>query len=476
VEQALDPATLVHAYDPGDGYDEAFAAPGEPRAHYRGLLDSLAGCDLERLAASVAEDVDAMGMEFRTARGAQAFPIDPLPRILPAQEWERLEQGLVQRTQALDAFLADIHAERRIVREGVVPERAIDALEAREPDARAIAAAGGVRASVAGFDVVRGDDGDLRVLEDNLRTPSGLAYLAGARTTLDLRLPLAPPSERAPLRHRELLASTLRAAAPDTADDPTIILLSDGSGNSAWWEHWRLARALGVPLVAPPQLSQRGGRLYARVGERGRTVPVDVVYRRTDEDHLRGSSGNPTWLGELLIEPLRRGTLGTVNGFGTGLADDKLIHAYVEDMVRFYLGEDPLVCSVVTYDPGEDDVREQVLDRLDEMVVKPRGGSGGEGVVVCPHAKKQDVERARERLIRRPEAYVVQETIALSTHPTVVGDRIEPRHVDLRAFAFHTEDGVQVLAAGLTRVALDAGALVVNSSRNGGGKDTWMLT
>jgi uncharacterized circularly permuted ATP-grasp superfamily protein len=207
----------------------------------------------------------------------------------------------------------------------------------------------------------------------------------------------------------------------------------------------------------------------------GRELEVSVIYRRTDLCSLRGPDGRPTWLGETLLEPLRRGTVGCVNGFGTGVADDKLTHAYVEEMVRFYLGEDPLVRSVRTYDPRNQEQRTAALERVEELVVKPREGFGGDGVIVCKHAEPEDRERARRLLMRRPGRVIAQETVALSTCPTICAGRLAPRHVDLRAFVFWTADGPRALPGGLTRVALDAGALVVNSSQNGGGKDTWVL-
>jgi uncharacterized circularly permuted ATP-grasp superfamily protein len=251
------------------------------------------------------------------------------------------------------------------------------------------------------------------------------------------------------------------------------VVLSDGSANSAWYEHARIARELSIPLVTPADLDSRGGRLTAVVD--GRRLPVDVVYRRTDEDRLMGEGGELTAVGAVLLEPLRAGTLACVNGFGTGVADDKLVHAYVEEMVRFYLHEEPLLPSVQTYDPADPNDRAEVLERIDELVVKPRTGHGGHGVVVGPHARAEDRRRVADAIRERPEDYVAQETIMLSRHPTVIDGRLEARHVDLRPFVFMTPDGGRVLPGGLTRVALDRGALVVNSSQRGGGKDTWVL-
>jgi uncharacterized circularly permuted ATP-grasp superfamily protein len=273
----------------------------------------------------------------------------------------------------------------------------------------------------------------------------------------------------------ELLRDALESAAPEGRDEPSIVVLSDGPSNTAWWEHRFLAQLLDVPLVRPADLVVSNGRLRARTGSDGRISDVDVVYRRTDECRIRDERGRLTWLAEALLEPCRSGKLGCVNAFGTGVGDDKLTHAYTEEMIGFYLGEEPLIRSVQTYDPCDPAVRGEVLDRIDELVVKPRDGHGGAGVIVCPHANDSDRELAARLVRDEPQRVVVQETIALSTHPTIVGDHLEPRHVDLRAFVYCGNAGARVLPGGLSRVALDAGALVVNSSQNGGAKDTWVL-
>ena len=253
-----------------------------------------------------------------------------------------------------------------------------------------------------------------------------------------------------------------------------VVVVSDGKDNSAFYEHAAIARYLSLPLVLTEKLSVRRGRLSAQLpdGEQA----VDVVYRRTDEDRLTDDRGAPTAIGQLLLEPVQRGTLACVNAFGTGVADDKLLHAYVEDMVRFYLGEEPLLRSVPTYDPSQPDVLEMILARIDELVIKPRSGHGGYGVVIGPHARSEDLRAAAAALSAAPERFVAQETIMLSRHPTVTDGRLELRHVDLRPFAISSGDAVHVLPGGLTRVAFERGALVVNSSQNGGSKDTWVLS
>jgi uncharacterized circularly permuted ATP-grasp superfamily protein len=455
-------------------FDEAFEGEGDPRAHYARLIGELEHTDLRELELAVSGDLHSRGVAFHTAKGDSRFRMDPVPRLFTGDEWDDLAAGLAQRVRALNAFLDDAYGERRIVEAGVVPKHVIEGADGFEPSMCDVHVPHAAYAGMAGLDVVRGADGRLMVLEDNVRTPSGVAYMEAARDVLEERLHESvhePKRSIAPIY--DLLGEALRAAAPEGVDEPSLVLLSDGASNSAWFEHETIARALAIPLVGLADLEPRAGRLYARDGPR--LVPVDVVYRRTDDDRLSGDDGQATPLAQALLEPLRRGTVGCFNAFGTGLGDDKLVHAYVEEMVRFYLGEEPLVDSVPTYDLGDPDQFEHALERLDELVVKPRTGFGGFGVVIVPHASREDRERIEREIRSEPKRYIAQETIALSRHPTVCGSRLEPRHVDLRPFVLTAGDDVSVIPGGLTRVAFDAGALVVNSSQNGGGKDTWVL-
>jgi uncharacterized circularly permuted ATP-grasp superfamily protein len=448
---------------------------GNANEHDRLLRESLDALDLRELYQAVADDAGERGVCFGTADGPQDFRIDPIPRLIEAEQWRELSAGVVQRVRALELFVRDVYAERRIVADGVVPERALAGAEHHEP----LLAGMGERIrswiTVAGLDVVRDSDGVFKVLEDNLRTPSGIAYAVATREVLGDHL-------RAPggLRVRSLdsafatLGQALHAAAPEAAgEDPVVVLLSDGERNSAFYEHTTIARVLQLPLVLAEQLSVRGRRLFARLPEGERAV--DVVYRRTDEDRLCDARGEPTHVARLLLEPVLAGTLACVNAFGTGVADDKLLHAYVEDMVRYYLREEPLLRSVPTYDPAQPQMLEMILDRIDELVIKPRSGHGGYGVMIAPHARAEDVRKAADELAAAPERFVAQETVMLSRHPTVVDGHLQPRHIDLRPFAITSGEDVQVLPGGLTRVAFDPGALVVNSSQNGGSKDTWVL-
>ena len=468
------PPVPLADYDPAPFWDEAVTAQGLPRPHYRDVLEALAGGDLEARRAGVAEAMRERGVVFGGTGGTRPFVVDPVPRVLPAEEWSALEHGLAQRVRALNAFLADVYGEQAIVHEGVVPARVIERADHFEPSLRGrVDPAHGAWANVAGLDLVRGAAGEWAVLEDNLRTPSGAAYVLAAREGAASGLPGDPRPLRDELA--ALLGGALRDAAPAGRDDPFVVLLTDGPSNSAYWEHRSLAELLGITVATLEDLEHRDGDLVLRTPEGGGAPRrVDVVYRRTDEDRLTDESGALTAVGEALLGPWSSGSIGLANAFGNGVADDKLAHAHVASMVRFYLGEEPLLPSVRTYDLGDARTRAAVLDRLGELVVKPRSGYGGQGVVLCSHVSEREVRATRDAVLAAPEDFVAQELVALSRHPTVIENTLQPRHVDLRPFVYCGES-VRVLPGGLTRVALDAGAMVVNSSQNGGGKDTWVM-
>ena len=453
---ANEPLSPLENYpQPARGYDEAVDDDGSIRVAAEGAMRALTGRDLEELAVAVERHGADEGVVFHSEVGDEVFVIDPVPRVIPAAEWARVEAGLAQRVRALNAFVADVYADRRIVTEGVVPARVIDGAEYLEPGMQGVEPPGGLWIGVAGLDLVRDADGHFLVLEDNVRTPSGFAYAAAARRALVAHLEVAPSDHPRKLDALpEMLWGTLHAAAP-TEHAAHAAVLTDGEHNPAYYEHQWIAQELGVPLVEPEQLDLDA---------------VDVVYRRTNADRLA------TGVGELLLEPLRAGRIGVVNAFGTGVADDKLTHAYVEDMIRFYEDEEPIIPSVETFDLGRPEILERALDVFDELVIKPRGGHGGVGVAVLPHANREDRERVRAAVREAPEDFVAQRMVMISTHPTVIDGQLAPRHVDLRPYVFLAEDGnVRTLPGGLTRVAFGEGSLVVNSSQNGGAKDTWVL-
>lgn len=471
-----------------DGWNEAYAAPARPRPLYGPLLRALAGVDMASLKGRVGDRIEAAGATF----GTEPLAVCPIPRLIENSEWTVLSAALAQRVRALSAFVLDAYGRRAIVAAGIVPAGVIEDAEGYESELRGRWPHRPAPLGVVGLDLVRDRDGELRTLEDNTRTPSGFAYAVAARdavtATLDAFAPALGVTTPAPISIEPATVAALRAtlwdaaaavgrgAAADAAG-PNVVVLTSGSGSSAFFEHATAARWLVAPLVTLEQLQRRGNELWLRAGEAGRACRVDAVYRRTDTSRLRDEHGALTAAAELLLVPWLTGRLAVVNGFGTGVADDKLVHAYIEEMIRFYLCEEPLMRSVETIDLNDPVALEQVLSDLRGHVVKPRQGHGGRGVVVCAHATARDVRRV-EAALRRPGAgteYVAQRTVALSLHPTVVGGRLVERHIDLRPFVFATRDGLTVMPGGLTRVALDAGTLVVNSSQHGGAKDTWVL-
>ena len=322
-----------------------------------------------------------------------------------------------------------------------------------------------------GLDVVRSPDGRFAVIEDQVRMPSGLAYAVAARETLGDLLPLRPPQADLSEAYDDL-ASVLREAAPPGApDEPRMVLLCEGREAAAWWEHDLLGRELGAPAVTLADVERRGNRLIAWID--GRPQGVDVVYQRTDEDRFTGPDGRLTAVGEALLEPCRAGTLACVNAPGSGVADDKVVHAHVDRLVRELLGEEPLLPSVPSFDLGEEEDREAALERLESLVIKPRGEMGGEDVVLWREAGEDTRRATLAALEREPAGWVAQELVTLSVHPTVCGAALEPRHVDLRPYVLASGRGVAVAGA-LSRVALEKGSMLVNSGKGGGAKDTWL--
>lgn len=453
----------ARAYTAGEAYDEAFTADGAPRPLYGPLLSEIGDRSAPKLAARSRALGEAAGITFGAGEGS-SFSIDPLPRLLAMDEWAPLADALCQRARALDAFVGDVYGERSIFAAGVVPEGVLDGCAFEESDLQGHVQRPWV--AIAGLDLVRTSAGELRVLEDNVRTPSGLAYALAVHEVVAKTLDVADRAADAEAHVRRRLGDVLAVGPPGAR-----VLLSDGPANSAWYEHRRLARLAGVPLVGLGDLRRRGDQLQLRAtGE-----AVGVVYRRTDEDRLRGVDGRLTALGELLLAPTRAGRVLLVNGFGTGVADDKRVCPHVEEMVRFYLGEEPALRSVATFDLLDDEDRSEVLERLAELVIKPRDGHGGRDVLIGPRASARQLVRAREEIVRAPGNWVAQEVVLLSTAPTIVDGDVVPRHVDLRAFVLFDGARATAVPGGLTRVAFHEGSLVVNSSRDGGAKDTWVL-
>ncbi len=464
---------------------EAYDASDRVRPLYRSLLEAFRHVDLAAVKRAADGHLEAAGAKF----GAEPFRVCPVPRLFGSEEWSALAAGLAQRAQALSMFVGDVYGARAIVEAGFVPAEVIEGAEGYEAELRGVWPGGPVPLPVLGLDVVRDRDGELLVLEDNARTPSGYSYAAVAReavirslgafapTVLDAMPEPLPLHEPVGSALRTTLQDAVAAVGGDGYSPHDVVVLTDGPGSAASFEHSWVAGQLDAPLVTVDELESRNREVWWRPRDSQRARPVKAVYRRTETDALRDGHGALTPVAELLLKPWLAGRLAIVNPFGTGVADDKLVHAYVENMIRFYLGQQPLLPSVRTLDLNDPDALADVLGDLRGYVVKPRHGHGGHGVVVCAHATDPDIRRLEAEL-RGPDAgatYVAQPMVELSTHPTVIGDRLAERHVDLRPFTFATRDEVAVVPGGLTRVAWNAGALVVNSSQDGGAKDTWVL-
>lgn len=448
-------------------FDEAWAAPGEPRPHYRAMLEALDSVDLGELHANLSGRLSSAGVTF----GEDTFAVDPIPRLLTADEWEHLERGLAQRARALNHFVHDAYGDQKIVAAGLIERQVIEEAEGFEPDLAGHLPRHPWPAAIIGFDVVRDSTGEFLVLEDNLRTPSGFSYAIAARSALVAVLPKQVPLPR-PIEPVTwaLLHSVMQAASP-RAESPQIVVLTDGPENVAYYEHARAAQALDAILATPDDLVLAGSELRVRQAD-GPLTRVDVVYRRTNEDRMCDEQGQLTTVAAKLVEPWLAGSIGLVNAFGTGIADDKLVHGHVEDFIRFYLSENPVLRSVPTTAVVTE--MDGILGRLDDLVVKRRHSSGGVGVVIGPHARADDLERLTDDLRENPAEYIAQPMVMLSHHPTVIDGKLQPRHVDLRPFSFAGQE-VLLMPGGLSRVAFGEGALVVNSAQDGGGKDTWVM-
>ncbi|MDN5252406.1 circularly permuted type 2 ATP-grasp protein [Betaproteobacteria bacterium LSUCC0117] len=404
------------------------------------------------------------------------IPFDLIPRILTAAEWATLERGLAQRVNALNAFLQDIYHDQRIIEEKIVPADLIYKNSQYRPELHGVKLPHDVWAQISGIDIVRAEKGEFYVLEDNLRVPSGVSYMIEDRKVMMRLFPeIFASNSVAPVEHYpDLLLEHLRSIAPVGVENPTVVVLTPGMYNSAYFEHAYLAQQMGVELVEGRDLFVSEERVFAKTTRGPRRI--DVIYRRIDDDFLDPLVFRPeSTLGVPgLVSAVRAGRVTVSNAIGTGIADDKAVYPFVPEMIRFYLSEEPILKNVPTYLCRRPDELTYVLANLPELVVKETHGAGGYGMLIGPRATKVEIESFRQRIIASPETYIAQPTLALSTCPTMVGDGIAPRHVDLRPFVLSGEK-LSMVPGGLTRVALKAGSLVVNSSQGGGTKDTWVL-
>jgi uncharacterized circularly permuted ATP-grasp superfamily protein len=472
---------LLDGYQPVRAWDEMFSDIDTPRTHYAALhtvLGTLSRDDFEVRCAARDRAFRDQGITFQlSGEEERPFPLDLVPRIIDADEWTVVDAGVRQRVLALERFLGDVYGPGEILADGVVPRRLVASSSHYHRCVKGLDPIGGVRIHVAGIDLVRDDAGSFRVLEDNLRTPSGISYVIENRRAMTHVFPELFASHRIrrvadyPLR----LLEAFRATAPPGVDDPCVVVLSPGIHNSAYFEHSFLARQMGVELVEGRDLVCRDQRVFMRTT--GGEQRVDVVYRRVDDDFLDPLHFRPdSVLGCAgIVNAARAGNVTIANAPGNGVADDKAIYPYVPAMIEYYLGEVPILANVETFRLEDRAVCEWALERLDSLVFKPVDGSGGYGLVIGPVATEATLIDLREKVLGNPRGWIAQTPIALSTSPTFVDGQMGPRHLDLRPFAVNDGRDVWVVPGGLTRVALPEGSLVVNSSQGGGSKDTWVL-
>jgi uncharacterized circularly permuted ATP-grasp superfamily protein len=465
-------------------YDEMFEPNGEARAHAQlvlEIIESLSDGQLLRYKHAAERLLLQLGITFNvygdTAGTERIFPFDLIPRIVPAAEWDHIERGLHQRIHALNAFIHDIYHDQKILKDGAIPAEVVTSAASYRKQCHGLNPPFGVWCHITGTDLVRDRDGTYYVLEDNLRVPSGVSYVLENREVLKRIFPgvFEGLSVRPVNGYTSRLLEMLESLATRVVGQPRVVVLTPGIYNSAYFEHSFLAQQMGVPLVEGRDLVVAGGGVFMRTTNG--LERVDVIYRRVDDDYLDPQAfRSDSLLGVPgLMAAYRDGRVALANAPGNGIADDKVIYAYVPDIIRYYEGEDPILPNVPTYLCWRDTDRQHVLGNLDKLVVKAANESGGYGMLVGPHASAKDREEFAGKIQNDPRNYIAQPTLALSRVPTIVEDHFEGRHVDLRPYVLCGKE-IYVLPGGLTRVAMRKGSLVVNSSQGGGSKDTWVLS
>ncbi|QVL34779.1 circularly permuted type 2 ATP-grasp protein [Telmatocola sphagniphila] len=473
---------LLHNYELV-GYDEMMATPGQMRNHYAPLsetLTDLGASEIERRARMADNIMRQQGITFTVYGRGQGveriMPFDPVPRLVPNNEWEKIEAGLKQRVRAINLFIQDIYHERLILKAGKVPAELVFGASGYRREMVGVKVPRDIYIHVSGIDLIRDKDGNYLVLEDNCRTPSGVSYVLKNREVMKQAFPalFEAYSVRPVDDYAANLLAVLKSIAPAGVNDPKIVVLTPGVYNSAYYEHSFLARQMGVELVEGRDLLIDNGGLYMRT-TRG-LQRVDVVYRRIDDDFLDPLTfRRDSQLGVAgLVSAYRAGRVGLANAIGPGVADDKGIYPFVPEIIKFYLDEQPILQNVETFRPLIPSHMSHILANIEKLVVKAVDASGGYGMLIGPASTKEQQDEFRKKIQDNPRGYIAQPTISLSQHPTLVGDRLEGRHIDLRPFVLYGEE-IKILPGGLTRVALPKGSLVVNSSQGGGSKDTWVL-
>ncbi len=464
-------------------FDEMFEPGFSPRRHYRALYDrlhELPQAELQKRQQSADLAFMNQGVTFtvygRDEGTEKIFPYDLLPRIITRQEWETIDKGLTQRVIAINLFLKDVYHEGRIFRDGVVPRDLVMSCKHYRREMRGVRVPRDVYVSIMGTDLVRTKDG-FAVLEDNLRVPSGVSYMLANRSVIKRTFPKIFRNYGVrPIDHYgQALLATLRQLAPPGREEPTVVLLTPGVYNSAYFEHTFLARLMGVELVEGRDLLVHDNIVYMRTT--AGIKRVDVIYRRLDDDFIDPLTFRPdSMLGVPgIFNAYRAGNISLANALGNGCADDKAVYAYVPAIIKYYLNEEAIIPNVETYLLDDAKQREYVLANIEKLVVKAVGEAGGYGMLVGPHATAQQHQQFRELVVQNPRNYIAQPTLALSRAPCFIDGHVEPRHVDLRPYILYGGDKVTIIPGGLTRVALTKGSLVVNSSQGGGSKDTWVL-
>jgi uncharacterized circularly permuted ATP-grasp superfamily protein len=475
----------VDQYQTDGFYDEMFEADGTPRPEARLLLETIGSLEdgqFQRCQQAAERILVQLGITFNVygdAAGTERpFPFDLVPRIVRSTEWDWIERGLKQRIHALNAFIDDIYHDQKIIKDGVIPEEVVKTAVSFRPQCIGINPPKGVWCHITGTDLIRHGDGNIYVLEDNLRVPSGASYMLENRDLMKRTFPqvFAGLRVRPVMEYPSVLLSMLESMAPaDVNTKPVVVLLTPGMYNSAYFEHSYLAQKMGIPLVEGRDLLVVDHTVYMRTTKGLRRV--HVIYRRIDDDFLDPEAfRRDSMLGVSgLVRAYKAGRVALANAPGNGIADDKVMYAYVPDMIRYYEGEDPVIPNVPTFLCWRDTDRQHVLQNLDTLVVKAANEAGGYGMLVGPHASAAEREQFADRIKENPRNYIAQPTLALSRMPTLSGDALEGRHVDLRPYILYGDE-IEVVPGGLTRVALRKGSLVVNSSQGGGSKDTWVLS
>jgi uncharacterized circularly permuted ATP-grasp superfamily protein len=471
-------------YDTESIHDELLHEDGAARLGSKLLIEQLNSMSMEEIRhrqQAMDRALLHMGITF-TVYGDESgtekiFPFDLIPRIVEAFEWSHIEAGLKQRIKALNAFINDVYHKQEIVNEGVVPRELLEKAKSFRHQCVGLNPPGGVWCHVTGTDLVRHSDGAIYVLEDNLRCPSGVSYVLQNRMIMKRTFPqvFAASNVRPVIDYPSRLYSTLSQLAPEHIAEPVVAVLTPGIYNSAYYEHSFLAQQMGVELVEGRDLIVQDGSVYMRTTDGIRRV--DVIYRRIDDDFIDPRAFRPDSLLGVpgLFDAYRNGRVALANAPGTGVADDKVIYAFVPDMIRYYLNEEPILPNVPTYVCARDEDRKYVLSHLNELVVKAANEAGGYGMLIGPHSTADQQAEFAEKIKQDPRNYIAQPTLMLSRVPTLIDDHFEGRHVDLRPYILYGKDGIWVLPGGLTRVALRKGSLVVNSSQGGGSKDTWVV-